>query len=290
MSLAQPYPLRFTIGPRTLLSVRRRLVRVPLSLAHALAGDAPALPPLDDGHGYLITSLPAAAEATLDVGAVRKLVRQRYARRYADLSQGFDGYLAGFSGKSRSTLLRKERRFAELSGGRIDIRTYRTAAEIASFHGLAREVSRKTYQEKLLDAGLPDDPAEMIRLAATDRARGWLLFLDGVPVSYLYAPAVGDTLIYAYLGYDPAVASHSPGTVLQLAAMRDVIAEARFGRFDFTEGDGQHKRLFATGSVACVDLLLLKPTLANRALEAALIGFDHMVAYAKRMRGRGARS
>ncbi|QLC23764.1 GNAT family N-acetyltransferase [Parasphingopyxis algicola] len=289
MTSAMTLPLRFQVGARTMFAVRRRLVRIGLSLDEAMADRPIELPPLESAdHGYLVTSLPETRlSGVVDLHAdMLGFVRQRYARRYADLSCSFDDYMATFSGKSRSTLRRKVRKFAKLTGGTLDLRAYRTADEIAEFQGLARRVSAKTYQEKLLDAGLPDDPgfeARMMRAAARDAARGWLLFADNEPVSYLYAPADGDTLIYAYLGYDPDWARHSPGTVLQVEAMRQIIEEGRFRRFDFTEGDGQHKRQFATGSVDCVDLLLLRRTLGNRVLVAALKTFDAGIAFAKRL-------
>jgi CelD/BcsL family acetyltransferase involved in cellulose biosynthesis len=69
--------------------------------------------------------------------------------------------------------------------------------------------------------------------------------------------------------------------VLQVEALRDLFADAACRRFDFTEGDGQHKRQFATGGVDCCDLLLLRPTLANRLVLAALAGFDGTMALAK---------
>lgn len=287
MSAALPEPLRFQIGARTLLSVRRRLVAIGWSLEEALAGERAALPPLAPGdHGYLLRSVPATeAERLAGQGGMLAFARQQYPRRYADLSLGFEDYMASFSSRSRSTLRRKVRKFAKLSGGKLDLRGYSKPDEIEDFHRLARRVSRKTYQEKLLDAGLPEGDealAEMRRLAARNGVRAWLLFLDGEPVSYLYAPADGKTLIYAHLGYDPEFAAYSPGAVLQFEAMRQAIEEGRFRRFDFTEGDGRHKRQFATGSVDCADLLLLRPTAANRALIAALKAFDGVVELAKR--------
>ena len=36
--------------------------------------------------------------------------------------------------------------------------------------------------------------------------------------------------------------------------MRLLMAEGAFALFDFTEGEGQHKSLFASGSVDCVDV------------------------------------
>ena len=88
-------------------------------------------------------------------------------------------------------------------------------------------------------------------------------------------------MIYEYLGHDPAFSDLSPGAVLQVEAMRDLFEEGNLACFDFTEGEGQHKRAMATGGVACVDLLLLRPSLANRATMAALGAFDRSVALGK---------
>lgn len=289
---AMPYTLKFRVGARTLLSIDRRLERVPMSLADTLTEMPPPLPPLDAAaQGYAVTSLPERwlPHVVTHGDGLKPHVRQRYTRRYADLAQDFDAYLAGFSSKSRSTLLRKCRRFAERSGGTIDIRAYRTPAEMETFHAAARSVSARSYQERLLDAGLPDSReavAAMLAAAADDAVRGWLLFLDGAAISYLYMPADADTLIYAYLGFDPAFAELSPGTVLQAEAMKLLMAEKRFARLDFTEGEGQHKRLFATGGVDCVDLLLLRPTLANDAAIGALDLFDGLMARAKKVADR----
>jgi CelD/BcsL family acetyltransferase involved in cellulose biosynthesis len=112
----------------------------------------------------------------------------------------------------------------------------------------------------------------MLMLAAEDRVRAFMLFLDGEPVAYLYLPVKGRTLIYANLGYDSRFASLSPGTVLQFVALERLFAEKCFLYFDFTEGEGSHKLLFATDSVACASLVLLKPTLANHAVLAAYDG------------------
>jgi CelD/BcsL family acetyltransferase involved in cellulose biosynthesis len=282
-------PLR--IGARTLFTLRRRLSRRALSLDEALGGALPILPDLTAGEdGCLVTALPAhlADRVTAQQPGLKPFVRQRYRRSYARLDQDFDAYLAGFSAKSRSTCKRKLRKFAELSGA-LDLRCYRTEDEIGIFHALARRLSAKTYQERLLNAGLPAGPealAEMRDRARAGRGRGWLLFVDGEPVAYLWAPAEGLTLIYAYLGYDPDFAEHSPGTVLQLEAMRQLMDERKFRLFDFTEGDGQHKRQFATGGIDCVDLLLVRRTPRLLATGLALTVFDGAVALAKRIARR----
>ena len=161
-------PLR--IGARTLFTLRRRLVRRRLSLDEAMKGGLPALPALEAGeHGYLIAALPAdmAGPLTARAPGLKAFVRQRYRRSYARLDGDFEAYLGTFSAKSRSTCRRKLRKLAERSGGTLDVRCYRSEAEIGEFHALARALSARTYQERLLDAG----PAGRGRRAGGD-ARG----------------------------------------------------------------------------------------------------------------------
>lgn len=286
---AIPLPLKFQIGARTLFVVRRRLVRLALTLDEARAGAPVALPPLAPGaDGYVVTSLPEAqlaALARVDGGMILR-VRQRYTHYYVDLTIGLDAYLAALSSGSRSGIKRKIKKLAAASGGAIDCRCYRTPEEITTFHAAARAISARTYQEQLLGSGLPDDPAfvqAMLTCAAAGEVRGWLLHIGDRPVAYLYCPIIGGNVRYEYVGHDPDYADMSPGSVLQMQALSDLFGEGGHRQFDFTEGEGQHKRQFATGGVACVDLLLLRPTFANRALVAALGGFDRMMAIGKRL-------
>lgn len=277
--------LKFQVGARTLASIPRDLVRVALSLDDALADRAPPLPALGTGQdGYLVTSLPQDA-ALAWPGIVFE--RQRYTRYYVDLAAGEAAWRAGLSGQVRSGLKRKAKKLAAAGGGALDIRRYRTAEEMAAFHPLARAVAATTYQEKLLGSALPADAAfvrEMVALAGADAARGWLLFLDQRPIAYLWCAAQGGALRYDYVGHDPVHHALSPGSVLMEAALVDLFAD-RFARFDFTEGEGQHKRTMASAGVACRDLLLLRATLANRAVVAGLAGFDASVALGKRWMG-----
>jgi len=284
---AVPLPLRFQIGARTLASIQRQLVRVPLSLDDALEGQLPQLPPLDrTAHGYQITSLPedrrdAMAHAG---GGMIAFVRQRYTRHYVDLTISHDAWLEAMSSNTRTGLRRKARKVAAVSGGHLDVRRFRTPDEMTAFHDAARRIALRTYQERLLGGGLPDDPdflREMYLRAAAGEVRGWLLYIAGEPAAYLYCPIAAGVVRYDYVGHDPAFSDLSPGGVLQMEAMRDLF-DTGLKRFDFTEGDGQHKRQFATGGVPCIDMLLLRASLANRLTTMALGSFDQVAAAGKR--------
>jgi CelD/BcsL family acetyltransferase involved in cellulose biosynthesis len=280
VTAAAPLALKFQIGARTIGSVRRTLVRVPLSLDDALGSEPLRLPNLPHGtDGLLVTSLPANQRAAIDTRGLLALERQRYTRFWTDLTIGEAAWWEQLSANTRSTLKRKAKKI-----GAHRVASYRTPEELLHFHGIARMVAATTYQERLLGAALPDTPEfvrSMVADAAADRVRAWILFIGELPAAYLYCPARGDTLIYEYVGHDPDYAALSPGAVLHHQAFRALFAERRFARFDFTEGEGQHKRSMATGGIDCVDLLLLRPTLSHRALIAALASFDGSVATAK---------
>ena len=292
MSIAHAWPLKFQIGARTIGTVRRALVRVPLDLDDTLAANPPALPALPpDADGYLVTSLPVAHRAAMlrTTGGMLAFERQGYTRRYADLTIGHAVYLDGLSANTRAAIRRKRKKIVAASNGALAIRRYGTPDEMTEFHAIARALARVTYQERLMGSGLPDRPdfmQRMVTMAAAGRVRAWLLWIGDAPAAYLYCPIHGDTVIYEYVGHDPRFNDLSPGSVLQAEAFADLFADPALRRFDFTEGDGQHKRQFATGGMACVDLLLLRPTIANRAILTAMRGFDGGIALAKRIVAR----
>jgi hypothetical protein len=258
-------PLKLQLGDvvfgNVVLSLFRRSARID---EHPLeVGEVPESPPqLDGADGYVVWSQPIAQRLpVLSAGRAMVVYAPRQYRRFSiDLSGDFERYFAGLSGNTRSGLRRKLRKFRGASGSAIDWKEYHTPREIAEFFPLARRVSTKSYQERLLSAGLPTDEAFVGAarvLASEDGVRAYLLFLHGEPISYLYCPIREGVVIYDHLGYDPAYASLSPGTVLQMLALESLFAEQRFTTFDFTEGEGQHKEIFSTGYCLCGDVYVV---------------------------------
>lgn len=279
----------FTLGSRRLASVPRVLSTWGFSLEDVLAGALPPAPPAGrDGVRVLSAPTDRLADIAARYPGFVAGGRQDYRRHYIDMATGFAAYMEGFSGKTRSTLRRKARKLADEAGG-YAVSEHRSPAEIEAFLAAALPLSARTYQARLLDAGLPGDAAArraMLEAAEDDRMRAFLLHAGGTAVAYLSLPVSGRTLIYAYLGYDPDWAPLSVGTVLQVDALERLFAEDRFGWFDFTEGEGAHKAMFGTHSAACSSLMLLEPTLANRTLLGARDAFDAGVAGAKTLAAR----
>lgn len=279
----------FTLGARRLASVPRLLSTWSFALEDVLAGTLPPAPP-PGRDGVRVLSAPAAQLSAVAAHYPGLIAggRQDYRRHYIDMGTGFAGYMERFSGKTRSTLRRKARKLAEDAGG-YAVTEHRTPAEIEAFLAAALPLSARTYQARLLDAGLPDSPEArraMLEAAEDDRMRAFLLHAGGAAVAYLSLPVSGRTLVYAHLGYDPDWARLSVGTVLQMDALERLFAEDRFAWFDFTEGEGAHKAMFGTHSAECASLVLLEPTLANRTLLGARDAFDAGVASAKALAAR----
>lgn len=193
-------------------------------------------------------------------------VSQAFRRYYIDLNCDYQTYLEQFSSKTRSTFRRKIRKFEKESGGTIDWRVYVNPTEMEEFHKLAREISKETYQEKLLDAGLPEDEgflSDMRRHAREGSVRSFILFLDGKAVAYLYLPAYDGRIVYEHLGYLPEVARLSGGTVLFLKALEYLFDDDVAPVFDFTEGQSEQKKQFSTHNVYCANVFKLKATAPN---------------------------
>jgi CelD/BcsL family acetyltransferase involved in cellulose biosynthesis len=274
--------VKFQLGERTVFTrvLWLKVCDVPL---RPEAADGIVQPPAPDADldpgcaGFLLRSLPVdgAQPRWRVTGPWLCYTPLQFQRYYIDLRQSFDDYRAKFSSKSRSTLNRKVRRFAQRCGGEVRWRRYASVAEMREFHRLARIVSAKSYQERLLDAGLPDSGAfvqEMESLAQGGQVRAFVLFDGETPIAYLYCPVRENVLLYQFLGYDPAYMEWSPGTVLQWQALESIFAERRFALFDFTEGQSEHKRFFATGSVRCANVFFLRRTLPNLSLVLGHIG------------------
>jgi CelD/BcsL family acetyltransferase involved in cellulose biosynthesis len=268
-------PFKFQLSDWTLFQAPIRLQLRSVGLAEAENPEATAIPGEDQllagSQGFALRRLPVAEAMPRLVrsGPFLRYVPLQYQHCYIDLNTSFEEYQKKFSSKTRSTINRKIRKYTEHCGGALKWHSYRNPDELPAFFQHARAVSKLTYQEKLLDAGLPDTPEfmELARaLAAKGQLRAYVLFDGERPVSYLYCPVEDGVAIYAFLGYDPAYMHLSVGTVLQWLALEEMFREGGLRYFDFTEGQSDHKRLFATHQRQCAHVFLVRATLRNAAI------------------------
>lgn len=265
---------KYQLGDWTMFTIQ-----MPLQIRmESLADDTPPIAtltlPVDErvqgSQGFMIRGQPISAELPTmsTVGKFVCYVPLQYDHAYVDLRQSFEQYQAKFSSKTRSTINRKIKKFAEHCDGMV-WKAYTEPHEVPEFLRLARQVSKLTYQEQLLDAGIPNSNEFLLEaqaLAADQKLRAYLLFDRDKPVSYLCCPVRGSVVVYAYQGYDPAYQRLSVGTVLQWLALGALFAEGRFTYFDFTEGRSEHKRMFSTHQRRCAVMYFLSRSPRNYAV------------------------
>ena len=289
-------PISFVIGSRKMLTVHRLLQTCTFGIDDLVGGHLPQLPlPDPSADGLRVLSAPYGQFEAIRASWPDHLVGgfQRYQRYYIEMAgRSYEDYLLQFSSKTRATLRRKSRKLEEYCGGSLDIRAFHGEADVAAFLADAVPLSRKTYQTRLLNVGLPegdDAVASMKTLARKDELRAYILYAHGQAISYLYLPTTGGVVTYAYLGYDPGHAHLSVGTVLQMHVLERLFGEGRYRYFDFTEGEGAHKEMFGTASIDACSFFLIKPGPANRMLIGGLKAFDGGVRLIKRLaQGSGA--
>jgi hypothetical protein len=265
----QPRRLRFRLGEVCIGSVNLRSLTLDTYFMNLVGG--PLEPPLPFERFPRRTDVVIAGSypvpgplprLTVLPHAIRYVPHQ-YRRHYVDLSGTFDAYLEKFSSKSRSTLRKKVRKFAEFSGGTLSWRQFRPE-DLEDYHRLAIGVSNKTYQARLhLAAALPDLGGLREQVARYGDARGFVLFHETRPVAHIFCPVQEGSLLYQFVGYDPEYEQWSPGTVLQYLALESLFAEGGFRAFDFTEGEGAHKEFFANRDVQCADLYYFRKSARN---------------------------
>ncbi len=88
---------------------------------------------------------------------------------------------------------------------------------------------------------------------AARRALAFVGHLDERPVSFDLVLLSGRTMHAWICRFDPATAAHSPGHLLRAAALDWAVAHG-YSRIDLLLGDSVHKRQWATGSYATLDV------------------------------------
>ena len=232
-------------------------------------------------HAELVNSHPVEhriPRISLRPGCIRYSASQ-YRRFYIPIEGTFEEYFEHFSAARRSKLRRWVRKWERHCGGHIEWREYRRPEEMAEFHRLAREISAHTYQEKLCDAGMPNNEGFVDRLqdmAREDGVRGYILFEGRKPVAFQYCTIWQDTLAGERQGYDPSYRPFAPGHVLFLLVVQHLFEKKGFRSFDLGRGEFEYKETFATAFLRCADIYYFDRTARNAALVLCHTAVDTM--------------
>jgi hypothetical protein len=209
-----------------------------------------------------------------------RYVIQCFPRYYIDMKQTFDEYQRKFSSKTRATLNRKVKKFADLAGGDVRWQRVTRPEELDRFWLLARQVSVKTYRN---DCSTPDcrmTTTSSRRRSAWPRMtllRAFLLFDGERPVSYLFLPVEDGVVLYAYLGYDPEYLKLSWARCCSGWHWKASSLNSGSAISTLPKESPEQKRMFSTSKLACANIALLPWSLANWALVHGHWRFGRLV-------------
>lgn len=222
---------------------------------------------------------------------VAETSRKRSVRWLIRLPPDFDGYMMTLGAKSRQNIRREIRQLDKQF--ECEFLTVTSEAGVEPFLASAESISRKTYQWNVGQRMLNND---LSRRSLTQRAqrgelRCYSLALGGQPCAFMRGSLVGGIFAFETAGFDPQFNKASPGAVLLMWAVRDLIENSDCKIFDFGSGGDNvgYKARFGNESHACASLelgLRTRPyTLLLFGLQRALLGLLNL---ANRLIGDGA--
>lgn len=180
-----------------------------------------------------------------------------YRHFYVSTNDNFENYLTRFKGKTLNSLKRKIKKVDKSNKQTDSCVCYEKPSEMEEFLTIAKKVSARSYQEKLLGRTLPSDNefiSQLTSLAEQEKIRGYILYAEDTPIAYNLCPIYGDgVMLYDYTGYDPEYSRYSAGTVLQYKIIEQCFADPSIKIYDLCTGEGKHKEFFANGHITCCD-------------------------------------
>jgi len=215
-------------------------------------------------HAY---SLPCSDELKANVSIHNGYVHHIYSvyRHYFVNTQGeFSEYMSRFKGKTRNSLKRKIKKVDKSNKDKPSFVEFRDLDGVDEFLRIAKDVSEKSYQEKLLGRNLPTDEAfkeKLCDMANNNLFRGYILYAEDTPIAYNLCPIYGQgIMLYDFTGYDPEYSRYSAGTVLQFKIIEECFNDSTISTYDLCTGEGKHKEFFATGYKTCCDAFYFPAT------------------------------
>lgn len=237
-----------------------------------------------EAHAPAAGLFPRLTDETALAAALKALAAERHLplhripfepAPYVDLTGSWEAFLARKSSRTRATLRRKRRRLEAL--GPVTFRHVTTPDGLddaldAAF-ALYRRRAQTAYRGPLWleprgQAFLRDWAHALAREGRLD-----LTFLSAGerPLAFCFGFHNGQDYFHYGVAFDPdpAVARHSPGTLLLMHILERAFA-AGYRRYDFLAGDEPYKREWATGSRMVYAAVMGAGTPVGRAAAAVL--------------------
>ena len=177
-----------------------------------------------------------------------------------------DNIKAFYKDKSRSRkryLRRYTTALEKASSGPVEMVCYRSEDKLDYVISIASGISAKTYKNAL-NVGFRDDyltRSLLSKAAKQGKLRAYVLYAAGKPCAFEFGIEYGNVFFPEHIGYDPVLRSCSPGTVLFIKVMEDLIENSNVRVFDYGFGAAAYKERFGTKSWPEASVYIFAPRL-----------------------------
>ena len=284
-------PLRYRVARRQFANANLRCVEL-LGGRTLGASDGAALERIVNGvfqqfrdvDGIYLKSVPddAALWATLQANGWRVGAAHAYrpdgerAFHYAEFPASFEGYLGEFRKKQRYNLKRQVRLMAEANGNALVMDLIDRPGQIDGFLADIQAITANSWKADLEEPApdLASQPDVLRAVAAAGLLRGYVLRAAGKPAAYALGYRFENIYHYANIAYDKDFATQSPGAVLLLMMIEDLIDKAQIKYMNFGITDANYKRVFGNRHIKDASVVILRPGLRGTWLRKTHSAFE----------------
>ena len=200
-------------------------------------------------------------------------VHEQFKMYFVGLPGTFDEYLAGrFDSPHRRDLKKRVKSLREQ--GELRLQRISAPEDVPEFLRVGGKVACASWQAAKASYLIEETPewnAHLSDLGRRGILRSYLLWCDSRPCAYVLGFQGGGYYHYSFAGYDQSMAKFSPGTVMLLFIIEDLIQHNHPGKLNFGEGEDEYKRRFSSEATGVANVTILRRSMKGR-LRAAAFG------------------
>jgi hypothetical protein len=207
---------------------------------------------------------------------------------YAEFPPTFEGYLGEFRKKQRYNLKRQVRLMAEANGNSLVMDIIERPEQIDGFLADIKAITVNSWKADLEEPApdLASQPELMRAVAAAGLLRGYVLRAAGKPAAYALGYRFENIYHYANIAYDNQFSTQSPGAVLLLMMIEDLIDKAQVKHMNFGITDANYKRVFGNRHIKDASVLIMRPGLRSSWLRTTHSAFESVKNRLRKRAGR----
>jgi CelD/BcsL family acetyltransferase involved in cellulose biosynthesis len=208
-----------------------------------------------------------------------------------ELPPTFEAYLAHFKSRTRYNLRQRVKQLRQHGGGELSLRRFETPGEAPAFLESAAPVARRSWQARYTEDRVDTTPfwrRKVTDLAERGLLRAYVLTAGSEACAFVFGYQGRGTFHHVQIGYDPAFADASPGSVLHYLLFEDLIGHRPPRRVSFGHGDSEYKRTFGTVGFEEATVFLVNHRWTSRWKLGSYTAFKSLVRRAKTWVRRGA--